>query len=155
MADGQYGGNESVHWIVNADEASDVLDGPDGVDGNNAREVTRPTNGKRCKWRQSGIDYHDVPDVLSDFTVRIKLPAGKATRTAFLKALRAQVNRALHNPAVPRLEFQLGIETGRIARTQIQVCWGKDTPWYEGLQAVQTHVDKDTAAGIASGGTAV
>jgi hypothetical protein len=119
MADGQVGGNESVHWLVNADDASAVKDGP---------------NGK--KWRQSGIDYHQNASLGEDFIVRIKLPREAARRKVLLEALLADVNAALNNPGAERLELKLEIETGPVARTQIQICWGDIPPWSEGLQAV-------------------
>jgi hypothetical protein len=120
MADGQVGGNESVHWIVNADDASDVESVPEG----------------RPKWLQCGIDYHRNPDVGKDFTVRIKIPVSKVRRAIFLRALQARVNAAMRDPKIQLLEVRLPIQTGPIAHTQVQVTWGKETPWYEGLREV-------------------
>ena len=121
MADGQYGGNESVHWIVNADDASAVTNGKDV---------------KEAKWRQSGVDYHGNPNLGKDFILRIKMPADPRTRAAFLNSMIAEANRAAQDTSVERIELRLEIETGAVARTQIQVTWGKPTPWYEGLQEV-------------------
>lgn len=122
MADGQVGGNESVHWVVNADDASDVEDVPAGM--------TRP------RWQQCGIDYHRNPEVGKDFTVRVKIPVPRAKRAAFLRQLAARVAAAALNPNVEILEFRLPIETGPVAHTQVQVSWGKKTNWYEGLRDV-------------------
>jgi hypothetical protein len=126
MADGQYGGNESVHWIVNADDASAVTNGRDA---------------KGPKWRQSGVDYHGNPNLGKDFIVRIKLPSDPGTRTAFLNSVVAEASRAAQNRSVEIIELHLDIETGPVARTQIQVTWGKPTPWYEGLQEVHPSPD--------------
>lgn len=120
MADGQVGGNESVHWIVNADDASDVESVPEG----------------RPKWLQCGIDYHRNPDVGKDFTVRIKIPVNKVRRAIFLRSVLARVNAAMRDPKIQLLEVRLPIETGPVAHTQVQVTWGKETPWYEGLREV-------------------
>jgi hypothetical protein len=142
MADGQYGGNESVHWIVNADDASAVTNGQ---------------HPKGAKWRQSGVDYHKNPNLGKDFIVRVKLPADSAKRTAFLNALLAEVNRAVQDARTQQIEFRIEIETGAVARTQIQVSWGKPTPWYEGLQEVHPSADakKQKVADIGGTGTAV
>src|SRR5688572_19823895 len=120
MADGQVGGNESVHWIVNADDAGDVESVPEG----------------RPKWLQCGIDYHRNPDVGKDFTVRIKIPVNKVRRAIFLRSLQSRVNAAMRDPKIQLLEVRLPIETGPVAHTQVQVTWGKETPWYEGLREV-------------------
>jgi hypothetical protein len=120
MADGQVGGNESVHWIVNADDASDVESVPEG----------------RPKWLQCGIDYHRNPDVGKDFTVRIKIPVSKVRRAIFLRSLLSRVNAAIRDPKLQLLEVRLPIEMGPVAHTQVQVTWGKETPWYEGLREV-------------------
>ena len=120
MADGQVGGNQSVHWIVNADDASDVESVPEG----------------RPKWLQCGIDYHRNPDVGKDFTVRIKIPVSKVRRAIFLRSLQARVNAAMRDPKIELLEVRLPIQTGPVAHTQVQVTWGKETPWYEGLREV-------------------
>jgi len=135
MADGQVGGNESVHWLVNADDASAVKDMPNGG----------------SKWRQSGVDYHQNGSLGRDFRVRIKLPTAPAKRLAFLNALLANVNSALANPTTAQLAFELEIERGKIASTQVQVCWGQDPGWYEGLQQIQPAADEKKVKAADSG----
>jgi hypothetical protein len=108
MADGQFGGNGSVHWFVNADEASDVK--------------SNGTSGK--PWKQSGIDYHGNGSALKNFTIRIRLPrpADRENWWAQLSAAIAKVAGS-NQPGV-FLEFTLPIEKGGPFVQQIQVQWG-------------------------------
>ena len=134
MADGQVGGNESVHWLVNADDASAVKD--------------TPTGGG--KWQQSGVDYHQNGNLGRDFRVRIKIPKAAAKRTIFLNAVRDSIAAALADPAIALLAFDLEIERDAVASTQVQICWGQDPGWYEGLQQAQpTAAEKKVKAAIA------
>ena len=120
MSDGQVGGNGSVHWLVNADDASAIKNAPNGR-----------------KWRQSGVDYHNGGELGTDFKIRIKLPQPRAARIAFLEALRDTVNAALANDETARLEFTLEIEQAETPSTQVQICWGDDPGWYEGLNQIR------------------
>jgi hypothetical protein len=135
MADGQVGGNESVHWLVNADDASAVKDQPNGGG----------------KWRQSGVDYHQNAGLGRDFRIRVKLPPVPAKRAAFLNALLAKVNGALANPGLAQLEFDLEIQRGAVASTQVQICWGKDPGWYEGLELIQPAAEEKKVRAAVSG----
>ena len=140
MGFGEVVGNESVHWLVNADDASAVKD--------------TPTGGG--KWQQSGVDYHQNGSLGKDFRVRIKIPKTVARRNAFLKAVMSEIADALADPTIALLAFDLDIERDKVASTQVQICWGQDPGWYEGLEGIQPTVAekkvKAASAGITVGG---
>jgi hypothetical protein len=120
MADGQYGGNGSVHWFVTPDRQNAIL-----------------LKGSGPKGRRShlGVDYAGESSTLGeDFLIRIKLPDG-AARLAFLDRVAAAVAAAKQDPSVERVEVTLPIDKGpdKTPHTQIQICWGTDPSWYDGL----------------------
>jgi|SRR5688572_27501289 len=121
MADGQFGGNASVHWFVTPDKPNAALSSG---------------NGPKGKRSQLGSDYAGESAKLSkDFVIRIKLPDKDNGRAAFLNALEAAVDGANRDPSLERVEFRLQIDKGpdKTPHSQIQVSWGEDPEWYDGL----------------------
>jgi hypothetical protein len=126
MGETQVGGNLSVHWLVNADDV-DPADEAAFIE-------SRRLGPKHRAWIQHGADYHSKSALCGDnFTVRIKLP-DDADRfiTSVLRGLADAKTKG-------RLEFELTIEKGQVAHTQIQIAWagGKKSAtapqWSDGL----------------------
>ena len=119
MGYGEYGGNGSVHWLIDADDVDDVVE-KGRMFGNGRRRGGR-------EWRQHGVDYYGKKEALgSDFTVRVKLPA--ENRAAWIERLKQQLAAA-----TDVLEFTLPIEKSDQPHAQIQVCWGKAPVWEDNL----------------------
>src|SRR3712207_978072 len=113
MAYGEYGGNGSVHWLIDADDVDEIAEkGP--------MFGSRRKSGQK-EWRQHGVDYYGKKDgVGTDFTIRIKLPEND--REAYLAKLQRQLAAAANADI---LEFTLPIEKSEDPHAQIQICWGK------------------------------
>lgn len=111
MGYGEYGGNGSVHWLIDADDV----------------DVTAPSDAKG-EWPQHGVDYHGKKDTLGDFTIRIKLPEDINRRAAWIDDMKAKVAAA-----EKMLEFRLPIEESEQPHAQIQICWGKTAAWQDNL----------------------
>ncbi|HEY6362924.1 MAG TPA: hypothetical protein VIX63_17580 [Vicinamibacterales bacterium] len=120
MAYGEYGGNRSIHWLVDADDVDELTE--KGSIGNGRR-------GDHREWRQHGVDYHGKSEDLGDdFTIRIKVP--EKNRTTWLAQLKRQVDAAAKGEI---LEFKLPIVRSDVPHTQVQVCWGKTCEWQDHL----------------------
>jgi hypothetical protein len=96
MADGQFGGNGSVHWSVDADQ---------GTPG-------------------AGVDYAGDPQGRGPrFYVRVRVPDNPAVWIAHIQARAAALM-----PGSTIFDFELPIDNGVLARTQIRVIWGVPQP---------------------------
>jgi hypothetical protein len=130
MAYGEYGGNGSVHWLIDADDVDEIAE-KDRMFGS----VRRP--GRR-EWRQHGVDYYGKKDgVGADFTIRIKLPEGN--RQVWLAQLQRQLAGAASGDI---LEFTLPIEKSEQPHAQIQICWGKTPSWQDNLYRLSRELQR-------------
>ncbi len=138
MSYGEYGGNGSVHWLVDADDVDELAE-KGGMVGSQRRGGPR-------EWRQHGVDYHGKTDGRGkDFTIRVKLP--DRNRRAWLAELKRQVKAA---EAGEVFEFRLPIAQSDVPHTQIQICWGKTCEWQDHLYRLSTELKGALAAGSAS-----
>jgi hypothetical protein len=121
MAYGEYGGNGSVHWLIDADDVDDAVE-KGRMFGNGRRPGGR-------EWRHHGVDYHGKKDeVGTDFTIRVKLPRDARVRAAWIDNLRRKLASG-----EDIFEFELPIEKSDEPHTQIQICWGRGTVWNDNL----------------------
>ena len=119
MGYGEYGGNGSVHWLIDADDVDEVVE-----KGRMFGNVRKP--GQR-EWRQHGVDYYGKKDAVgTDFTIRVKVPA--ENRQAWIEEVKRQLTAA-----TDLFEFTLPIEKSDQPHAQIQVCWGKSAVWEDNL----------------------
>lgn len=101
MAGGTFGGDRSVNWVIDVD---------------NARPDTVKSNPKGSKGHsQEGIDETDP----GDFTIRIRVPKTATAQTALVAALQSAAQDAARG--VIKVSFKLPIESETY--DQIQVEW--------------------------------
>lgn len=101
MAAGTFGGDRSVKWVIDVD---------------NARPNTMKSNPKGNKGHtQEGIDETDA----GDFTVRIRIPKTAAAQSALVAGLQAAAADAASGAIT--VSFKLPIESETY--DQIQVEW--------------------------------
>jgi hypothetical protein len=121
MSYGEYGGNGSVHWLIDADDVDELAE-KGGMVGSGRL-------GGVGEWRQHGVDYHGKADDRGkNFTIRIKLP--NRNREVWLAQLRRQVKAAAAGGV---FEFTLPIVQSKEPHTQIQICWGRACKWQDHL----------------------
>jgi hypothetical protein len=129
MGDTQVGGNLSVHWLVNADD----------VDNGDVPTLIHSQRRGARQWFQHGADHHrNTGGSGQSFRIRIKLPQNNPA--AFLTAVQTAISNA---QVLGRLEFDLEIEKGAVAHTQIQIAWARGQgqgipPWSDDLPNAPT-----------------
>ena len=130
MAYGEYGGNGSVHWLIDADDVDEIAE--------KSRMFSVRRAGRR-EWRQHGVDYYGKKESFgSDFTIRVKLP--EENRKAWIAQLRRQLAAAARGDI---LEFTLPIEKSDQPHAQIQICWGKTPSWQDNLSRLSKELDDE------------
>jgi hypothetical protein len=128
MAYGEYGGNGSVHWLIDADDVDEIAE--------KTRMFGSDRKPGRREWRQHGVDYYGKKEIAgTDFTIRVKVPAEH--RKAWIAQVRRQLAAAARGEI---LEFTLPIEKSDDPHAQIQICWGKTPTWQDNLYLLSTEL---------------